>query len=56
MSEFTTACLVSDIAPQSAKRVFIDGTAIADKGLKLPAGRYVLQVGKRKFARVTLLP
>jgi 3-phenylpropionate/trans-cinnamate dioxygenase ferredoxin subunit len=29
VSEFTTACLVSDIAPQSAKRVFIDGTAIA---------------------------
>ena len=25
-----------------------------DKGLKLPAGTYVVQVGKRKFARVTL--
>ena len=25
-----------------------------DKGLKLGAGTYVLQVGKRKFARVTL--
>jgi len=27
---------------------------VTDKGLKLPAGTYVLQVGKRKFARVTL--
>jgi tyrosyl-tRNA synthetase len=36
--------------------VRIDGAVIADKGLKLPAGCYVLQVGKRKFARVTLLP
>jgi tyrosyl-tRNA synthetase len=34
--------------------VRVDGTAVSDKGLKLPAGVYVLQVGKRKFARVTL--
>ncbi len=34
--------------------VRIDGAAIADKGLKLAAGTYVVQVGKRKFARVTL--
>ena len=34
--------------------VRIDGTVISDKGLKLPAGTYVVQVGKRKFARVTL--
>ena len=34
--------------------VRIDGTLISDKGLKLPAGTYVVQVGKRKFARVTL--
>ncbi len=34
--------------------VRVDGTAISDKGLKLPAGCYVVQVGKRKFARVTL--
>jgi tyrosyl-tRNA synthetase len=34
--------------------VRIDGGVIADKGLKLNAGVYVLQVGKRKFARVTL--
>ena len=34
--------------------VRVDGTAISDKGLKLGAGCYVLQVGKRKFMRVTL--
>jgi len=34
--------------------VRIDGTVISDKGLKLEAGTYVVQVGKRKFARVTL--
>ncbi|MCZ8234028.1 MAG: tyrosine--tRNA ligase [Inhella sp.] len=36
--------------------VRVDGTAISDKGLKLPAGTYVLQVGKRQFARVTVQP
>ncbi|WP_213957389.1 MULTISPECIES: tyrosine--tRNA ligase [unclassified Variovorax] len=34
--------------------VRVDSTVISDKGLKLPAGNYVLQVGKRKFARVLL--
>ena len=34
--------------------VRIDGVVISDKALKMPAGRVVLQVGKRKFARVTL--
>jgi tyrosyl-tRNA synthetase len=34
--------------------VRVDGTVISDKGLKLPAGTYVLQVGKRQFARVTV--
>ena len=34
--------------------VRIDGAVVADKALKLGAGVYVLQVGKRKFARVTL--
>ncbi|HMO46606.1 MAG TPA: tyrosine--tRNA ligase [Rubrivivax sp.] len=34
--------------------VRIDGAAVSDKALKLPAGRYVVQVGKRKFARVAL--
>ena len=34
--------------------VRIDGVVVSDKGLKLGAGTVVLQVGKRKFARVTL--
>jgi len=34
--------------------VRIDGDRIEDKGLQLQAGTYVVQVGKRKFARVTL--
>jgi tyrosyl-tRNA synthetase len=34
--------------------VRVDGTVISDKALKLAAGTYVVQVGKRKFARVTL--
>jgi len=34
--------------------VRIDGTAVSDRGLKLDKGVYVVQVGKRKFARVTL--
>jgi tyrosyl-tRNA synthetase len=27
---------------------------VSDRGLKLSAGTFVVQVGKRKFARVTL--
>jgi tyrosyl-tRNA synthetase len=34
--------------------VRIDGAVISDKGLKIAAGTCVVQVGKRKFARVTL--
>ncbi|OEZ62715.1 tyrosine--tRNA ligase [Duganella sp. HH105] len=34
--------------------VRIDGTVISDKTVKIEAGTFVLQVGKRKFARVTL--
>ncbi len=34
--------------------VKIDGVTISDKGLKLGAGSFVAQVGKRKFARVEL--
>ncbi|MDB5753195.1 MAG: tyrosine--tRNA ligase, partial [Ramlibacter sp.] len=34
--------------------VRVDSSVISDKGLKLGAGTYVVQVGKRKFARVTL--
>ena len=34
--------------------VRVDSVVVSDKGLKLGAGTYVLQVGKRKFVRVTL--
>jgi len=34
--------------------VRIDGVTVSDKGLKLAAGTFVVQVGKRRFARVTL--
>jgi tyrosyl-tRNA synthetase len=34
--------------------VRVDSGIVSDKGLKLDKGTYVVQVGKRKFARVTL--
>jgi tyrosyl-tRNA synthetase len=35
--------------------VKIDGERVSDKGLKIPAGRTIVaQVGKRKFARITI--
>ncbi|MFM7971047.1 MAG: tyrosine--tRNA ligase, partial [Betaproteobacteria bacterium] len=34
--------------------VRVDGSVISDKALKLSAGTFVVQVGKRKFARVSL--
>ena len=34
--------------------VRVDSSVVNDKGLKLGAGTYVVQVGKRKFARVTV--
>jgi tyrosyl-tRNA synthetase len=34
--------------------VRIDGAVVSDKALKVAAGTFVVQVGKRKFARVTL--
>ena len=34
--------------------VRIDGAVVSDKGLQVEAGTFVMQVGKRKFARVTL--
>jgi tyrosyl-tRNA synthetase len=34
--------------------VRVDAQTVSDKGLKLGSGQYVLQVGKRKFVRVTL--
>jgi tyrosyl-tRNA synthetase len=52
----------ANLAPSSSEAmrlieqggVRIDGATVSDRGLKLGAGCYVLQVGKRKFARVTL--
>ena len=35
--------------------VRIDGDRVTDKGLKLDAGSYVVQVGKRRAARVTVV-
>jgi len=35
--------------------VRIDAAVVSDKGLKLGAGSFVLQVGKRKFKKVTLV-
>jgi len=34
--------------------VRIEGQVVSDRGLKVDAGTFVVQVGKRKFARVTL--
>ena len=34
--------------------VRVDGAVVSDRALRLPAGCYVVQVGKRRFARVTL--
>ena len=34
--------------------VRIDGGVVSDKGLKVGSGTFVVQVGKRKFARITL--
>ncbi len=36
--------------------VRVDGVAVGDKAARLGAGTHVVQVGKRKFARVTLTP
>jgi tyrosyl-tRNA synthetase len=34
--------------------VKIDGVVISDKSIKLDAGNYIVQLGKRRFAKVTL--
>ena len=34
--------------------VRVDGAVVSDRALRLPPGTFVVQVGKRKFARVTL--
>ena len=44
------------VPPFSSKShgVRVDGTVVTDRGLTLPDGTYVVQVGKRKFRRVTV--
>ena len=52
----------ANLAPSSSEAlrlvdgggVRIDGAVISDRALRLGAGSYVIQVGKRKFARVVL--
>ncbi|MDP4301892.1 tyrosine--tRNA ligase [Leptothrix discophora] len=52
----------ANLAPSSSEAnrlieqggVRVDGNVVSDKGLKLAVGSYVVQVGKRKFARVEL--
>ncbi len=52
----------ANLAPSSSEAmrlvdgggVRIDGMVVSDKALKVERGTYVVQVGKRKFARVTL--
>jgi tyrosyl-tRNA synthetase len=52
----------ANLAPSSSEAnrlidqggVRVDGCVVGDRGLKLVAGTYVLQVGKRRFARVTV--
>jgi tyrosyl-tRNA synthetase len=34
--------------------VKIDGATVSDKALKVEAGTFLVQVGKRKFAKITL--
>ena len=54
----------ANLAPSSSEAlrlvdgggVRIDGTVVSDKALRLPPGTYVVQVGKRRFARITLTP
>jgi tyrosyl-tRNA synthetase len=54
----------ANLAPSSSEAlrlvdaggVRIDGSVVSDRALRLGAGTYVVQVGKRRFARVTLRP
>ena len=46
--------IIAEEPPGSRAGRRTDQSPVSDKGLKLAAGTYVVQVGKRKFARVTL--
>jgi tyrosyl-tRNA synthetase len=58
----TALIKMTGLAPSNAEAnrnieqggVRIDGTVISDKGLQIAAGSFVLQVGKRRFVKVTL--
>ena len=58
----TALIKMTGLAPSNAEAnrnieqggVRIDGAVISDKGLQVPAGSFVLQVGKRRFVKVTL--
>ncbi len=52
----TNLCASSSEALRMVEQggVRIEGATVSDKGLKVEAGTFVVQVGKRKFARVTL--
>jgi len=58
----TALIKMTGLAPSNAEAnrnieqggVRIDGTVISDKGLQVAAGSFVLQVGKRRFVKVTL--
>ena len=47
----STSEAMRNVEPGGVK---VDGARVEDKAAKLAAGTYVVQVGKRKFARVTL--
>ena len=46
--------VVDSVHTRPLAGVRVDSAVVSDKALKLPAGTYVVQVGKRKFAKVTL--
>jgi tyrosyl-tRNA synthetase len=58
----TALIKMAGLAPSNAEAnrnieqggVRIDGTVVSDKGLQVAAGSFVLQVGKRRFVKVTL--
>ena len=58
----TALIKMAGLAPSNAEAnrnieqggVRIDGAVVSDKGLQMAAGKFVLQVGKRRFVKVTL--
>ena len=52
----TPCCSILRLANRNIEQhgVRIDGAVVSDKALKVELGTYVIQVGKRRFAKVTL--